>query len=127
MKANDPLNAMASAMYSAIAKDLPDITWTRRDGTPRTRRPHSDDVSVHQFPQNWSSTALGFGGVGGAAMTTADTTIIECGAHCAVYFAGRLAYVVENPNRRFWEDAGARSMADVGRKGQYQRRKQDSS
>lgn len=30
-------------------------------------------LTLHDFDQTWASTALGFGGVGGSAMTTART------------------------------------------------------
>lgn len=48
------------------------------------------------FPQTWGSTALGFGGVGGQAITGAYTVIVECHrtGNRAVYFGGRFAYLV---------------------------------
>jgi hypothetical protein len=48
------------------------------------------------FPQTWASTALGFGGIGGASITTAYTTVIEyfseAGTRYRIFFGGRLAY-----------------------------------
>ncbi len=123
MKANDPLNAMATAINSALIKDLPDIEFKRRSGETAKRRPRSEEIAVYQFPQGWGSTALGFGGIGGAAITSADTTVVESLNHCAVYFAGRLAYVVEAPNQKFWEDVNSRSLAEVGKQGAYRRKR----
>ena len=87
------------------------------------RRPLPHEVEVHSFPQAWGSGCLGFGGIGGQAITTAQTTVIYCpgnGSAC-VYFGGRLAYVIRNPNRRFFEDLYARNMAEVSRRFKYGR------
>lgn len=82
----------------------------------KTRRPTPYDCEVVMFPQSWGSTALGFGGVGGAAMTTAYTVIVEChrSGASAVYFGGRFAYLVESNRRNaaFREDVAKQSMAD---------------
>lgn len=62
----------------------------------KKRRPSPHDCEVVMFPQTWGSTALGFGGVGGQAITSAYTVVVECarvGAK-AVYFGGRFAYLV---------------------------------
>lgn len=62
----------------------------------RTRRPTPHGCSVVMFPQTWGSTALGFGGIGGQAITNAYTIIVECDhtGYRAVYFGGgKLAYL----------------------------------
>ena len=63
----------------------------------KRRRPSPYDCEVVMFPQTWSSTALGFGGVGGQAITSAYTVVVECvRTGCqAVYFGGRFAYLVK--------------------------------
>lgn len=55
---------------------------------------------VYSFPQGWGSTALGFGGIGGASMTEAQTTVIfnETRSYMAVFFGDRLAYEVSPIN-----------------------------
>ena len=62
------------------------------------RRPTEQECRVTAFPQLWGSTALGYGGIGGSAMTTAYTVVVESAVVGlrAVYFgeAGRLAYLV---------------------------------
>lgn len=64
----------------------------------RRRRPSEEECLVTVFPQVWGSTALGYGGIGGAAMSTAYTVVVESRivAQRAVYFgrSGRLAYLV---------------------------------
>lgn len=82
------------------------------------------------FPQTWSSTALGFGGCGGQAITEAYTTVVEMswdyvnktddirGLNLttsddriyAVFFDGKLAYICLNPNEQFFEDLNNRCM-----------------
>jgi hypothetical protein len=67
------------------------------------------------FPQTWSSTALGFGGIGGQAFTSAYVCVIEStlvGGY-AVYFCGRLAYVINRPNEKFWEDISLHRVVDA--------------
>jgi hypothetical protein len=86
-----------------------------KSGTPKTRRPEVRDItSVAVFEQMWGSTALGFGGIGGAAMTTALTVCLRGhnGDWC-VYFSGRFAYRIDTPNERFHDDMRKRRMLEV--------------
>lgn len=82
----------------------------------KTRRPTPHDCEVVMFPQTWSSTALGFGGVGGAAFTSAYTVIVQSGPtrDAAVYFGGRLAYLVPRDCQgEAWQsDLARQSMAN---------------
>lgn len=76
-----------------------------------TRRPDASEVDVVLFPQLWGSTALGYGGLGGAAMSWAYTVIAMTGAEACVYFGGgHLAYRVQfakmtNQQRKAWDTA----------------------
>ena len=85
---------------------------------------------MYVFPQIWSSTALGFDGCGGQAITEAYTTVVEMswdyvnktddirGLNLttsddriyAVFFDGKLAYICLNPNEQFFEDLNNRCM-----------------
>ena len=85
---------------------------------------------MYVFPQTWSSTALGFGGCGGQAITEAYTTVVEMSWDCvnktdnirglnlttsddriyAVFFDGKLAYMCLNPNEQFFEDLNNKYM-----------------
>jgi len=79
---------------------------------------------MYVFPQTWSSTALGFDGCGGQAITEAYTTVVEM-SWCytnkteeirgfnfiesedkiyAVFFDGKIAYMCLNPNSEFFKD-----------------------
>lgn len=62
------------------------------------RRPTENECTVALFSQVWGSTALGYGGIGGAVITKACTVVVGCriAGMRAVYFgaSGRLAYVV---------------------------------
>lgn len=84
--------------------------------------------SVTMFEQSWGSTALGFGGVGGQAITGAYTVIIDniYTSEYSVYFGGRFAYKVNNPNKTFFEDMAYQDMSPVlGHKRRYSREAQE--
>ena len=79
------------------------------------------------FPQTWNSTALGFDGCGGQAITEAYTTVVEMTSYkvksgkdikgkihviskelddkvYAVFFDGRIEYMCLNPNSEFFRE-----------------------
>lgn len=75
------------------------------------------------FLQAWGSTALGFGGVGGQAMTSAYTTVIwekNIGIY-GVFFGEKLGYVIENPNMVFLDDLVYHRMKECSQSGMYRR------
>jgi len=80
-------------------------------------RKHTDyDMSVYaMFVQSWGSTALGFGGIGGQAITSAYVCVIESNltGEFAVYFHGRLAYMIKRPNENFFKDVQRQVMVDA--------------
>lgn len=54
------------------------------------------DQDLYSFPQTWSDTSCGFGGMAGQMMTKAQTTVIIYDGFLAyVYFGGRFAYSVD--------------------------------
>ena len=114
----DALTALAASLYNAVLKDLPAIHYKKygRDEVG-VRRPDERDIEVRMFPQTWSSTALGFGGIGGQAITSAYTVVITSGDHAAVYFGGRFAYLVKDWGscEDFRKDLSATSMAAIDR------------
>ena len=77
------------------------------------RRPEFEVINV--FSQTWGSTALGFGDIGGQAITTAYTTIIENVdlGYVAVFFGEKMAYVIKHPNEKFVEDVNKRNMCSI--------------
>ena len=111
----------------AVAKDLPDVVVMAGDGDDAVvlerRRPVTEELSVYSFPQTWGSTALGFGGIGGAAMTEAQTTVVMYHHAAAVYFGRRLAYVIPDVELCFMTDLHSCDMADVRGSGKYRRKK----
>ena len=86
------------------------------------RRMKLEEYDIYDFDQTWGSTALGFGGAGGSAMTTARTYVIipmdEEKAY--VYFGGRFAYKC-GINDKFREDLKKHNMSDVMGSGKYKR------
>ena len=114
MRSGNPIESLAKSLYTAILDNniLPDIEYEYQtpkqrqegvEGTVKKRRPYDYEVEVVQFQQTWSSTALGFGGIGGQAFTSAYTTIVILDKYCAVFYAGGYAYTVEN-TEVFWND-----------------------
>jgi hypothetical protein len=80
------------------------LTEYRKGDTPYTR-PSIDDLEWFGWPQTWDSTTLGFDGVGGRAITTAQTVVVKdpfTGA-IATYHGGRFAYSISKPSAEFWE------------------------
>ena len=68
------------------------------------RRPTTRDFGVYaMFPETWGSTALGHGGMGGAAITTAYTIVLECYAtrEFLGYFGGKICYTVNRDSANF--------------------------
>lgn len=89
-----------------------DISF-RFDYTKDDQKLTVDDFELFMFEQTWGSTSLGFGGIGGAAMTTANTYVfvpVTCNQNCYVYFGSRYAYQAEYNNETFREDLRNRRM-----------------
>lgn len=77
-------------------------------------RTKSSVYDVFVFTQTWGSTALGFSGIGGAAMTTAWThVVLTSDGKYHIFFDGRYAYSVENPTEEFKHDLETRFMKSV--------------
>lgn len=92
---------------------------------PEARYPN---VELRMFPQVWSSTALGFGGIGGQAFTSAYTVVVVDDVYncCAVFYGEQLAYLIENPSQKFYDDVGNGNMAEVSMRGQYRRKEKST-
>ena len=136
---SDPITSMALAIGHAIHVGLPAVVvdmyeWDRTYIPPTRikvadseRRPHMGEVEVYQFPQQWSSTALGFGGIGGQAFTTAPTTIVmDARNNACVYFGDQFAYMVPSAGREFVDDIQNQSMAAVREAGKYMKGRPDA-
>lgn len=80
-----------------------------------------EELEWYAFPQGWSDTTLGFGGVGGQMMCGAQTVIVGHWYRYGVYFGGRFAYEVERPNEIFFEDMRNWKMADIRRSVKYRK------
>ena len=149
MRIGLPFDPLHDAIASAIHCDLAEITYEDRDWdayrgmtasaqlaavrnntvpmVTKTRRVYSDEIEVTMFPQTWGSTATGYGGMGGAAMTSAYTIIVcyKMTTYCVYFGCGRLAYKLNwadmTPSGRdnFLSDMAARNMASVAKSGKY--------
>lgn len=119
MQLGSPIEAVSAAIYHAAHIAFADIHYQDRDWAAleglsmderrkiqlensypliaKVRRPDVSEVQVTaMFPQTWGSTSLGFGGMGGAAMTPAYTVVVTGpGNQLAVYWAGKHAYTID--------------------------------
>lgn len=145
MYVESPLRDLHDAMAHAEYAGFSDIEYEARDTKAllasktaeeraaalnttihAVRRPTVRDFWVYaMFPQTWGSTALGHGGMGGAAMTTAYTIALECYAtqEILVYFGGRMCYKVDrrSPNfELFLEDCAKHALASKRESVKYQ-------
>jgi hypothetical protein len=119
--AENPLRDLHEAMAHAQYVGFSDIEYETRDWQvyrdtkedvriPARRRPTTRDFGVYaMFTQTWGSTALGHGGMGGAAVTTAYTVVLECRAteEFLVYFGGKMCYKIDRRSKnldQFVED-----------------------
>lgn len=79
---------------------------------------------VSMFPQVWDTPALGFLGVAAAKDTLAYTVVFTDLAPesttCFVYFDGRYAYTVHNPNDKFGMDVVAHNVGSILYRSDYE-------
>lgn len=142
---DDPISNLASCIAHAQYVEFTDIEYNRMDydavrnaktaeekrasmsATVRTkRRPTTRDFEVYaMFTQTWGSTALGHGGLGGAAMTTAYTVVLECIElnELLVYFGSEFCYKVDRRSKnfdKFVEDCRYKMLASKRESEKYQ-------
>ncbi len=103
-----------------IARQLMTISEDLRKRRSHENTTDYDKGYLYDFDQMWGSTALGFPGVGGSAMTWARTYVfIPYGEHRAfVYFNGEYAYTC-SINDRFNTDLNNHCMASLMESGRY--------
>lgn len=117
----NPVESLSASIYNALYVTLGDQEYESRDFSvkdtvkyvKKTRNLEAREIDVVMFPQTWGSTALGFGGIGGRAITTAYTVVISHGRTHVVYFNGRFAYKVERPNELFYAHVKNQDMLPV--------------
>lgn len=134
MQLDNPIQALAMALAHAQYEGFPEYEYQDRDWEhyrnnkgdvkyiTKTRNHEPRELTVYaMFPQTWSSTALGFGGLGGQAITPAYTVIIEStlGHGYCVYFGGRFAYMVERATDHFFGDVINQRMAAIKEHAKY--------
>ena len=78
------------------------------------------DFDIYVFPQLWSTTALGFPGIGGQSVTKAYTTVLidEKTNYAGVFFENELAYLTYN-TLYFIDDVNNHQMESVDRCNKY--------
>lgn len=101
-----------------------DLLNIREDLQIRTNGEFTGDAAeIWDFDQMWGSTALGFSGMGGQAMTTARTYVVmpDYNSPVYVYFGGLFAYAVDEINDKFKNDLRNHRMASVLESGRYKK------
>lgn len=90
------IRTLSKAVYESIHK------WQDDEDMPDNL--NENDVKFTLHFQTWASTACGFGGMGGAAMTDAPCVVVRCAGRARVYHAYALAYEVICYNDEFMKD-----------------------
>ncbi len=69
-------------------------------------------INIYVFPQTWGSTSCG-GGIGGAAVTTANTTVFLSNNRdrAAVFINDQFRYLVEHCSDEFFKDLSGMRMS----------------
>lgn len=122
----DPVRSLSWALQRALQHDLLGANGAgagdgRRCSTGR--RPREDECDVVLFGQVWSGEALGRLDAEAAQHFEQDTIVVVGPAQDAcVYAAMELLYHVIHPNRRFYLDVAAHSMAPKAEAGAYEGR-----
>jgi hypothetical protein len=147
MQIGSPLEAVHNALARAVHGDLPPVKYWQRDwiafrklpkeetaklkanegpGCWTESRPSNGDVRLIVFEQIWGSTALGYGGIGGAAMSPAYTVVVSHDHISCVYFGeGPLAYTIDHGKQsvkganRWQEDLAKRNLVERSRNAIY--------
>ena len=113
--------------WSRIAEEVlaieQDLQERLRKASNSGKGPRVDDFEIVSFEQVWGSTALGFSGIGGQMMTSAQTYVLVPDSNfpeqrCLVYFAGIFAYEADYC-KAFREDLMRQHMEPVIRCGKY--------
>lgn len=124
MQLSNPIESLASALHHAALVALPEFQYETRDRSSQdrnarktlSRRPESCECSVvAMFPESWGSSALGFDGMGAAAVTLAYTVVVEGpGGDLALYWGGQFAYLVpadSEGRKKFLKDVSSKRTA----------------
>jgi len=92
-----------------------------KDDLSEEEKKYRPEFTMDMFEQTWGNTALGFGGIGGQAITSAYTTVVRdmYSGWCGVFFGERLAYKIKDPNQKFNEDVLYRDMKPTYQYGVY--------
>lgn len=100
-------NDLPGELKKVLADALTRINSTREKDV---RELLEQDLDVEVWMQTWGSTALGFGGIGGQAITSAPTFLIwaQNRSFGLVYFATRFAYEARYPFSKYFHESYAR-------------------
>jgi len=121
----DPIRSLSWALQCALQRDLigVEVAGTDSSRSNTGRRPREDECDVVLFGQVWSGEALGHANADAAQHCEQDTIVVVGPAQDAcVYVGTEFLYHVIHPNRRFFLDVAAHSMAPKADAGAYEGR-----
>ena len=92
--------------HSQLASYYHDVAGLKVDWYKSNFARTWDQVSLHVVDQGWGSTACGWGGMGGSAMSSKHNVIIEHPREKVlfVYWDGKLAYILDNKDDSYQFD-----------------------
>lgn len=117
MKPYNTRESLTKSVFSFLHVDSPMIEYEWK-GEVHQRKVREEDIDVIYFKQMWGSTSLGFGGIGGSAMTQAYTTVILLQDRAYIYFGGDFCYSCKI-DEQFLEFLKTRSMPGVHEQKRY--------
>jgi len=121
-----PIRSLSRALQQALEQDLLSVeTPTVAEGRPSiaTRRPREQECDTLLFGQVWSGDPPGLRNDTGPLPVELDTVVVVGPAQDAcVYVSTELCYHVIHPNRRFYLDVAAHSMAPKAQAKAYEDR-----
>jgi hypothetical protein len=121
----DPVRSLSCALQCALEHDLIGVDVTPGRDSCRgdaVRRPRMDECGVVLFGQVWSSQALGRDGAHATHFEQDTIVVVGPQQDACVYVATELLFHVIHPNRRFFLDLAAHSMAPKAEAGAYEGR-----
>jgi hypothetical protein len=128
MKLGNPVQSLTGSLEDAIERQLQGVPSALADtllgptpdGRTRTRRPRLDECQVVMFSQCWEARELGFSTVRAEHWVEGETVVVLGPMNDAcVYLCGQLHYKLLQPNRRFFLDLAAHSLAGAAECGRY--------
>lgn len=109
-------------MYKAMLYFQKDAEFIKKRDELILQKYQAITFDIETFPQTWGSTCTGFditedgkAAIGGCAMTTEYTTVVQARRLKAyvIFFGDRICYAVYDPGKEFYDDLMNRNLASL--------------